>query len=133
VIVDPNRPVENVTEWCKKELCWEKVEKIEIALLPAFRKELIDKEEVRGAAKDAKILQKTDKGITAQMEVLGLGAAYWSQLKKWSERSGSLTPEEQKLVSIASRMPASIPNHFQSQRLLEVRAKAEADSFIPSE
>jgi hypothetical protein len=132
VIVDPDRPVENVTEWCKNKLCWERAERLEIALLPGFRKELVDKDELRTVAREGKILQKTDKGIAAQMAVLQLGAAYWTQLKEWSERNGLLTPEEHKLVSFAVRIPASIPNHYQSERLLEVRTKVEADGFTSS-
>ncbi len=132
VIVDPGRPVENVTEWCKNKLCWERAEKIEIPMLPSFCKELVDKNELKIAAREGKVLQKTDKGIGAQMEVMALGVIYWSQLKEWSELNALLTPEEQKLVSLAARIPASIPNHFQSQRLLEVRVKVEAEGFIPS-
>jgi hypothetical protein len=132
VIVDPGRPVENVTEWCKNRLCWERAERLELALLPGFRKELVDKDELRAVAREGKILQKTDKGIAAQTEVLHLGAVYWSQLKEWNERNGFLTPEERKLVSLAARIPASIPNHYQSKKLLEVRARVEADGFMSS-
>lgn len=129
VIVDPGRPVENVTEWCKNKLCWERVEKIEIPLLADFRRELVDGDELRGARKDARKMQKTDKGISAQMEILKLSPTYWTQLKKWGEKNGLLTPEEQKLVAFATRIPASIPNPYQSQRLLEIRARIEDEGF----
>jgi hypothetical protein len=130
VIVDPDRPVENVTEWCKHKLCWERIEKLKIPLLPGFLKELIDREEIRGATRDARTLQRTDKGIEAQAEILELGAAYWSSLKRWGELNRLLSPEERKLIDIASRIPASIPNSYQSRRLLEVRARIEGEGFI---
>ncbi|MCX5807224.1 MAG: AIPR family protein [Proteobacteria bacterium] len=132
VIVDPDRPVENVTEWCKNKLCFERAEKLQIPLLPGFYKELVDKDELRVAAKDGKSLQKTDKGISAQMEVLELGAVYWLQVKDWSESNKLLTPEETKLVALASRIPANIPNYYQSQRLLEIRQKIEMEGFMAS-
>jgi hypothetical protein len=130
VIIDPDRPVENVTEWCKHKLCWERIEKLGIPLFPDFLKELVGKDEVRGATKDARNLQKTDKGIEAQSEVLKLGFGYWLSLKKWGEPNRLFSPEEQKLLEIAIRIPATIPNPYQSRRLLEVRKRIEAEGFV---
>lgn len=130
MIVDPGRPVENVTEWCKNKLCWEKIAELDISLSLRFFAELVAKEELAIAKKDAKGLQKTDKGIASQAEVLGLGAAYWLQLKNWGDTRGLLTPEEEKLASSAARMPAKIPNYYQSQRLLEIKVRIEAEGFV---
>jgi hypothetical protein len=130
VIVAPDRLVENVTEWCKNKICWERTAKLEIPLLPDFRKELVDKSSAETMAREGRNLQKTDKGINAQTEVLQLGAKFWVELKTWTQANRMLTPEEDKLVSLASRMPMSIPNPLQSQRLLEVKARAESEGFM---
>lgn len=92
--------------------------------------ELVDRNELMAAAKEGKVLQKTDKGIAAQKEVLELGTAYWSRLKYWSETKGLLTPEEEKLLRLASRMPVTIPNHYQSQKLIEIRLRIENEGFM---
>ncbi len=129
VIVGPERLVENVTEWCKNKQCWERVEKMEIELSRGFHKELINKEELIIARKEAKVIQKTDKGIAAQTEVLRLSSNYWRRLKNWSDGKGLLTPEEEKMIQIALKMPSRIPNEYQSSKLLEISEKIEAEGF----
>ncbi|TRZ47921.1 AIPR protein [bacterium] len=129
MIVTEDRPIDNVTEWCKKKLCWEKVEKIDIVLLPKFRAELVKREEFMAAKKEAKKLQITDDGIAAQSAVVQVGPRYWQILMDWAEKKNLLTPDEKKLVGIAARIPHRIPTDFQSDRLLEIRAKIEAEGF----
>jgi hypothetical protein len=53
-IVAEDRPVDNVTERCKKKLCWERVECLKIALFPTFNADLVDRTELLAAKKDAK-------------------------------------------------------------------------------
>lgn len=124
-----DRPFDNVTEWCKKKLYWERVESLKVALLPLFQAELVDRNELMAAKKDAKKLQKTDDGIAGQTEVVRLGPKYWQQLMCWAEKKNMLTPDENKLVAIAARMPNSMPNPFQSARLLEIHTKVVGEGF----
>lgn len=128
-IVAEDRPVDNVTEWCKKELCWERVECLKIALFPSFRADLVDRTEMLAAKKDAKKLQKTDTGIAGQTVVVQLGGKYWQQLLYWAEKKNLLAPDEKKLVGIAARIPNRIPPDFQCPKLLEIRARMAAEGF----
>ena len=129
IIVAVDRPVDNVTEWCKKKLCWERAENHAIGLLPKLSAELVDRDELLAAKKEAKKLQKTDNGIAEQTEVVKLGPRYWQKLQDWAEKKNLLTPDETKLVGIAARMPNKLPTDFQSTRLLEIRTKIEAEGF----
>ncbi len=129
MIVTEDRPIDNVTEWCKKKLCWEKVEKMEITLLPKLKVELLNKGEFLSAKKDAKKLQKTDDGIAAQTEVINKGSRYWQLLLNWAEKKNLLTPDEKKLVGIAVQIPSKIPTDFQSVRLLEICTKIKIEGF----
>jgi hypothetical protein len=128
-IVAEDRPVDNVTEWCKKKLCWEQVECLNIALFPLFRSDLVDRTEMLAAKKDAKKLQKTDTGIAEQTVVVQLGGKYWQQLLYWAEKKNLLAPDEKKLIGIAARIPNRIPPDFQSPKLLEIRARMMAEGF----
>jgi hypothetical protein len=128
-IVAEDRPVDNVTEWCKKKLCWERVECLKIALFPSFSADLVDRTEFLAAKKDAKKLQKTDTGIAEQAEVVQLGGKYWQQLIYWAEKKNLLTPDEKKLVGIAARIPNRIPPDFQCPKLLEIRTRMVAEGF----
>jgi hypothetical protein len=129
VILDPERGIENVTEWCKKKLCWDKVEALSIPLLPEFKAELIDESEMVIAAREGKETQKTDTGIEAQAAVVSLGAIYWRNMLIWNGDNSILTPDEESVVRIASQIPHKIPTDKQSRWLLGIKSKAECEGF----
>lgn len=129
VITSQDRPIDNVTEWCKKKYCWENVDALGISLLPAFRSELVAKKELINAAKEAKKIQNIDNGINAQTEVIALGSKYWQQLMAWAQKRRMLAPEEEKALTIASRIPSKIPTDWQCRQLLSLRMKVESQGF----
>lgn len=129
VIVTPSQGFQNVTEWCKKELCWQRVQETAVALTAAFAKELIDTDEVRRTKKEAKLRQQVDSGIAAQSEVVKLGAGYWSSLATWGTRKKLLSEEDNKLISIAARIPRMIPTDRQSSALLALRRRMEEEGY----
>ena len=45
-LVSPDREVQNVTEWAKREACWKKAKAISIPLSAKFKKELVSSAEV---------------------------------------------------------------------------------------
>lgn len=129
VILDPERGIENVTEWCKKKLCWEKVENLDIHLLAEFRKELVEKDEFQAEAKTAKRIQKVDNGIEAQKTVFELGAKYWQKLLDWGIERSLLTTDDESVIKVAARIPNKIPSDKQCIWLLEIMVKLEAEGF----
>ena len=52
------RPVENVTEWAKREACWEQAKQIPYQLHSDFISDLIDDDEVERDQKEARKNQK---------------------------------------------------------------------------
>lgn len=50
-----DRVILNVTEWCKKDACWERAKKINFELIDEFVKTLIDKETENEVVKEAKM------------------------------------------------------------------------------
>jgi len=129
IIVAEDRPIDNVTEWCKKKLCWERVDNLSITLNKDFIDELVDTNQLSDAKKEARLLQMTDKGIASQTEVVNLGAPYWGKLMYWAEERKILTAEEKKVVSVAMRIPNKIPTDFQCIKLLEIRSKVVGEGF----
>ena len=74
ILTDPDRPVENVTQYCKKELCWENVKKaLSHYKLPFedYSYYLISKEENMNAKKEA----KTNESINDEID-------YFSKITK---------------------------------------------------
>lgn len=129
VIVSPSQGVQNVTEWCKKELCWQWARENEVQMERGFIRELIDEDEVRTVKKDARVQQHITSGIEDQAKVVTLGSAYWAKVTDWGRRNKLLTDADEKLLRIATKIPARIPQDWQSTALLGIVARLEEEGF----
>ena len=123
--------VVNVTEWCKREKCWEDLlESIEIRIGPNLDKDLIDAEELEGAKKSAKREQRVLNDIEAQTYVVSKGAAYWGKLYKWANDGAVMTPSEMDFLNLAANQSSrKIPSGPQSQRIINAEKKAISEGF----
>jgi hypothetical protein len=129
VIVSPSHGFQNVTEWCKKEICWQRIRESHVRLASAFTRELVGEDEMRAVKKDARVQQHISSGIEAQSTVVNLGAAYWSRLGEWGRRNRLLSDADEKLLKIAARIPDKIPTDWQSATLLEIVRRMEEEGF----
>lgn len=129
VIQETPREITNVTEWCKKELCWQNVQKISLDIPPGVRKELISKTETRYRDSDAKTVQKIDNGIQAQKFVLEKGREFWKKMMEWSAVNRVFSPKEFGIIQVASQIPVKIPSEKQSLLLVDIEKKATEEGF----
>ncbi|MEW6131525.1 MAG: AIPR family protein [Acidobacteriota bacterium] len=129
VIVSPSQGFQNVTEWCKKEICWQRVRESDVQLNRTFIRELIGGDEVQVVKKDARTQQQINSGIEAQTTVVTLGAAYWSRLGEWGRQNKLLSANDEKLLKVASRIPKAIPTDWQSVALLSILQRMEEEGF----
>lgn len=129
IIVNSPAGIQNVTEWCKKELCWQRAEDLNVAILPEFYSELVDEEEDRMVRRAGRTLQVIDSGIEAQAQVVNLGADYWLQLRSWGLGQRLISPEEDRLMDIAANLPNRIPTEYQSAKLLKINKRLELEGF----
>lgn len=98
VIVSPPNG-KNVTEWCKRKECWEKVKDININTGSSLEAELID------VSKSASALNG-NQGVSApnQQEqdlidkVTAIPADTWFQISKWSKETDNLQPWQRSLA-----------------------------------
>lgn len=129
VIINPDVKFQNITEWCKKELCWEKVRSLDLPLFESLSRELVTQDDVMDMRRKAKVQQKIDTGISAQAEVFNLGSEYWEKLLVWGRKQRVLSGEQERLVSVATRMPHIIPDARQSAKLLNIKNRVEEEGF----
>ncbi|MSV27490.1 MAG: AIPR protein [Bryobacterales bacterium] len=129
IIVAPEGGFQNVTEWCKKELCWQRARDTEIILLPGLSKELTGREEEHLAKKDAQAEQSVMTGIQMEMLVVELGPAYWRALQTWARQRQLLSETEDSVVTIAAGMPKRLPNSKQCAKLLEIKTRVEGEGY----
>ena len=73
----------NVTEWCKKESCWEGIKELPMRLDKDLLDEFLDSDEVIDREKVAQRTQKIDSGIESQKYVIEKGADYWKEVSHY--------------------------------------------------
>jgi hypothetical protein len=127
VIVAPQGGFQNVTEWCKKELCWQRARDTQIPFVKDLAPELVARDEEQIVKKDAAAAQVIVSGIQAQTNVVELGAAYWRTLQTWGRQRQLVSPDDDSILGIATAMPKKIPTEKQCTRLLQIKARLEEE------
>lgn len=130
VIQDTPQGITNVTEWCKKELCWQNVQKLSMSISPQVTNELISRTEQQQRDGDARTVQRIDNGIQAQKYVLEKGGTFWSKIFEWSQTNRIFSPKELSLLQVASQIPLKLPSEKQSLLLVAIEQKAIEDGFV---
>lgn len=120
-IVKPDPGYQNVTEWAKRERCWEKVRELEIHLTPGLEKCLLDTVDAKAAARESKQQQVMDNGIDAQIQVVQAGVDYWKRVMTWAQRHKLVMPDEDRLLAVAAK--GAMPTDRQSKKLLTIRER----------
>lgn len=123
--------VSNVTEWCKREKCWDDIrENISTEIPQTLLDELLSREEVSGQKRAARQDQKVLNGVEAQTAVVGRGNQYWSKLLTWAKSGILMTPTEIEFLTLAAK-PRAVPSAAQSERILQIEQKAVSEGFRP--
>lgn len=117
--------IANVTEWCKRERCWEDLKsRIDTSAFEALDSDLVSSEAATSNKRSARKEQKVTNEVEAQTQVVNRGAPYWQRLLHWAEAGTLMTPSELEVLRVAARMPRIIPSGFQAAKLLQVAVKA---------
>ena len=128
-ITDPSRKVANVTQWCKKNDCWDEVKKISLDIPAGIEICLITIDEQKAAQKSVKKEQKVVNEIQVQTTVVNYPVDMWKKLSEFVVRNHMVTPTDVSALTIACQMPSKIPNTYQCKRLLALLKKASAEGF----
>ncbi|MDD5241767.1 MAG: AIPR family protein [Sulfuricella sp.] len=132
-IMTPMAGISNISEWCKKEACWDRLQlkshELETLLSERFLNSLIGKEDVVDEAKSASKIQKIDNGIEAQKKVMSIPATKWRQIMADGNKKNLFSPMETGILQIASQIPTKIPSEKQSVILIAILAKAALEGI----
>lgn len=121
----------NVTEWCKKEICWQRAQKEKWSFNKAFLATLVEREnekqEIRVKSKERKV----DNDLSIELQVVNIGSSYWGALLDWGIKKNILTPMEQAVLKIAATIDKTgkIPSTRQCDLLLKVKNKAYDEGY----
>lgn len=133
-ITRPPSGISNISEWCKKEACWDRIqartEVIANLLPPEFYDQLVSFNDQASAVKSAKKLQRIDNGIEAQQRVLAVSANEWIQIHQLMVEKGLLTPKEDSLLRLAMKIPVKLPTEKQSLLLSSILDRARIEGLV---
>lgn len=133
-IIRPPQGISNISEWCKKEACWTRIQTridaIANLLPPEFYDRLVPQDDQAAIVKSAKQTQRVDNGIEAQRKVLAISATEWARLHRSLLEKDLLTPKEDGVLRVAMQIPAKLPTEKQCAILLEVLEKGRAEGVV---
>ena len=133
-ITDPSRTIINVTQWCKRNDCWESVKRIDYTLSSDMAECLVAIEDVKSEEMSAKKDQKMINEIDAQVEVLRKAERIpdiWKELMQFSIQNHIASPTDITALNIACKIPEKLPNALQSKKLLLLYDRALEEGFNP--
>ncbi|SDL54585.1 AIPR protein [Franzmannia pantelleriensis] len=83
----------NITEWAKREECWEAVKEMEFVIPEALEAELSQGDHLPTVGEDARKgkITMTPEGRRNIALTMGLDAEMWWKITKWGQKSGELT------------------------------------------
>ena len=132
-ITASDRPVDNVTQWCKQEACWNRVRQLRIDPVDSFETVLQGYERVAEIKKAAREIRKIDNSIDDQKLVLDLGESYWIKLDVWLKKYPLATATEIKALRYATTMSqGNFPDDKQCRNLVKLRERAIQEGFPPN-
>ena len=128
----PDGSTSNVSEWAKKEFCWDKMKEIPISLQHETKLLLIDDGQRKEREKEGVRTQLIQDSIHAQSYVVEKGAVYWEQLREWNRLNLKLSPKEQGILNVACSIPMRIPTDKQAVILIKGEERAKSEGFFPN-
>ncbi|MBB3139258.1 AIPR family protein [Halomonas organivorans] len=133
-ITRPPDGISNISEWCKKEACWDRIQgrtvEIEKRLPSEFYSQLVSSDEQAAEVRTARQTQRIDNGIEAQRQVLAVPAEKWSRLHGRLIEKALLTPKEIGILKIAMQIPEKIPTEKQCTVLLGILEKGRTEGIV---
>jgi hypothetical protein len=129
-LTDVSRPIVNVTEWAKRESCWDGVRAAPVSVTADFFDTLTSSERIAERKSVAAATQRIDNGIQAQARVLEIGPAVWESIRQFVMARRLATPTHVGILDVASgRRGRSIPSEKQSAVLLSILEMAQDNGF----
>lgn len=129
VVTNPEAGIQNVTEWCKKELAWTRLKARAVRLLPEFEEECADADGITSRNRAAQVNARVDAGVDALKNVLDFGFQGWTTLRTKAIAAKAVTPVEERLLRVATN-PTWVPSDRQAKDLIKLRARMTAEGVV---
>lgn len=128
-LTDSKRGVENVTQWCKREGCWESVQSIEFKLPGEIEDCLVGQDAMRTVVKAAKADRRVEMDAEAMTKVVEIAPDQWRGVMDFAMNRRMTTPEELTALRIACQLPTKVPTPAQSKKLIQLLERLYEEGF----
>ena len=129
VLVVPPSGISNVTEWAKKQACWNRVSGLAITWPRPFLDCLISTEERHDSVRAARREQRRLNSVEAQIAVVKAGPAFWAAALAWGKERRLLTPAEVGILGVAASSARKTPTERQASRAVEALSKLQSEGY----
>ena len=128
---DPDRPVINVTEWAKREKCWDLFKSPHFEITRELIAELDTVVNAKSAQANARKELKNAQRDNAMLEVFNYGVSGFRKLQEWNKIANALSPDENRFIQAALLMErGKFPSDKQCVRILEILERARLKGYL---
>lgn len=114
-LINPPAGIANISQWAKREGCWQTMRELDIEIPVSLRNELISIQDIKTEKQEARKVQRIDNGIEAQKLVFKIAEeGKWCEIKQFGIENDMLTQQEISLFDIACSIPNKMPSEKQS-------------------
>lgn len=120
----------NVSEFAKRESCWQEIQNLSITLHGSIKPFLRYKDDAKDEQRSAQQTQKDLNKIHVLQYVVEKGEQYWWKLRDWDDGKHILSPKERGVLDIACKISlGKIPSDAQAKVLVAAEKRAIEEGF----
>lgn len=129
VLTSDRRPVQNVTEWAKREACWDVVREMKHELSPEILSRMSTRDAVNDRRRQAVKTQQIDDGIAAQTKVVTMQPSEWVAVQEFGSSRRLVTPKDMDLLALVTGRKPGFPTEAQCKVLLALLQKCVEQGY----
>lgn len=127
----PNRPIINVTEWAKREKCWEMFKNVSFVISKDLLDELDTIANAKSSQASARKELKNAQVDNAMIEVHNYGTSGFRKLLEWNNTSRVLSSDECHLIQTTFLMDKGrFPSDKQCVKILSILERARTRGYL---
>ncbi len=124
-ITRDDRLTENVTEWCKKEACWQRAQSEYWTITSEFVNTLVPNSIAKAMQTEEKEKQKVGNEVDVLKLIMAFGPEYWQKVLDWAKAHTGLSEIEQSVIRMVININETgrIPSAKQAKIVIKARER----------
>lgn len=129
-ITHPVAGMRNMSEWAKQQACWNALAGSKIDYDEDFESCLTLKDTAKTTERDERKKKRETDGISAQMEVVMLGAKFWQGVLERGISGRHLSPKDEQILRVCTSTPRQLPTELQCKHALVVLERMKEQGVL---